>query len=270
MAELRRAWDDSHVSGETYTELIDSYAAQEGTSRSIVHDDVLAYIPNPTPSVSVADLRRALTDTNVTVGQYGDLINRYAEQEHITRGEAHRRAHNYEAQDLPEPHPQPEPSLSTEWFVFDEMAGVDVEGQGNEAAGLSTPTVLVSEAGIDILAPTVLDGSQPVEPTPPGERWGVIGRSPMDRLRSAIPSQYVRFYVDWANEPERTTEPFVSVDRGLSEQEVQRIREAIYQIEDSAFTGTWLARPDPRGDMDISGVRSQDTEHNSPTETEGS
>jgi hypothetical protein len=90
----------------------------------------------------------------------------------------------------------------------------------------------------------------------------------MDRLRSAIPNQYAQFYVDWANEPERTTEPIVSVDRGLSEQEMQRIREAIHRNETSAFTGTWVTISDFTGGVDEPGVRGDDPEQNSTTETE--
>jgi hypothetical protein len=267
MAELRRAWDDSHVSGETYTELIDSYAAQEGTSRSIVHDEVLIYRPNPTPSVSVADLHRALTDDRVDHIEYMRLISRYAEQEHITRTEAYRRSHRYEAQDLSHPSTPQEPTLSTGWDLLDEMAGVDAPSQGNETQGLSTPTIMAGQAGTFESAPAVLDGGQHVEPTPQREGRGTIGRSAMDRLRGAIQrSEWQANYLnEWANTPR---EPLTRLNRGLSEQEVQRLREAVHRVETADANGTWFAVYDYARNLLVPGVRGDDPEQNTTTETE--
>jgi hypothetical protein len=266
--QVIHAYQSNSVSVSEYENIRDEYARQEELTLSQV--DRLAWNgrPNPTPSVSVADLHRALTDDHTRYDEYIRMLDRYAEQEHITRHEAYRRADRYEAQDLHEQSTPQEPPIYTGWDLLDEMAGVDAQSQGNEAQGLPTPTIMAGQAGTFESAPAVLDGSQPVEPTPPGEGRGAFGWSAMDRLRSAIPNQYAQFYVDWANEPERTTEPIVSVDRGLSEQEMQRIREAIHRNETSAFTGTWVTISDFTGGVDEPGVRGDDPEQNSTTETE--
>jgi hypothetical protein len=254
-----------------YENIRDEYARQEELTLSQV--DRLAWNgrpSNPTPSVSVADLHRALTDTNVTVGQYGDLINRYAEQEHITRNEANRRADRYEAQDLHEqPTPQ-EPPIYTGWDLLDEMAGVDAQSQGNEAQGLPTPTIMAGQAGTFESAPAALDGSQPVEPTPSWEGRRIEWRSAMDRLRDSVQNfpEWSRYYYDWQQQPERTTEPIVSVDRGLSEQEVQRIREEVYRYETDSSGRTWVTMPYATRGMDEPGVRGSDPEQDTTTETE--
>jgi hypothetical protein len=243
---------------------MNEYMEQEGITEGRMMSLIHAAPPNPTPSVSVADLHHALTDEGVSYDEYQRLINIYAEQEHVSRSEAIERTYHYQAQDLHEqPTPQ-EPPISTEWFIFDEMAGMDAQSQSDEAPGLPSEAQLASEAGVDIAAPAVLDGSQPVEPTPPGERWGVIGRSPMDRLRGAVQrSEWQANYLnEWAGEPS------VGADRGLSEQEIQRIREAVHLYETPTPRGTWITIPDFTGGVDEPGVRSQNPEQNTTTETE--
>jgi hypothetical protein len=269
--QVIHAYQSNSVSVSDYENIRDEYARQEELTLSQV--DRLAWNgrpSNPTPSVSVADLHRALTDTNVTVGQYGDLINRYAEQEHITRNEANRRADRYEAQDLHEqPTPQ-EPPIYTGWDLLDEMAGVDAQSQGNEAQGLPTPTIMAGQAGTFESAPAALDGSQPVEPTPSWEGRRIEWRSAMDRLRDSVQNfpEWSRYYYDWQQQPERTTEPIVSVDRGLSEQEVQRIREEVYRYETDSSGRTWVTMPYATRGMDEPGVRGSDPEQDTTTETE--
>jgi hypothetical protein len=266
--QVIHAYQSNSVSVSEYENIRDEYARQEELTLSQV--DRLAWNgrPNPTPSVSVADLHRALTDDHTRYDEYIRMLDRYAEQEHITRHEAYRRADRYEAQDLHEQSTPQEPPIYTGWDLLDEMAGVDAQSQGNEAQGLPTPTIMAGQAGTFESATAVLDGSEHVEPTPPGEGRGAFGWSAMDRLRSAIPSQYAQFYVDWANEPERTTEPFIGVDRGLSEQEVQRIREEVYRHETTASDRTWNLTLNFAGDLHIPRVRRDDPEQDTTTETE--
>jgi hypothetical protein len=258
------AYRSNSVSAPDFHRTMNEYMEQEGITEGRMMSLIHAAPPNPTPSVSVADLHHALTDEGVSYDEYQRLINIYAEQEHVSRSEAIERTYHYQAQDLHEqPTPQ-EPPISTEWFIFDEMAGMDAQSQSDEAPGLPSEAQLASEAGVDIAAPAVLDGSQPVEPTPPGERWGVIGRSPMDRLRGAVQrSEWQANYLnEWAGEPS------VGADRGLSEQEIQRIREAVHLYETPTPRGTWITIPDFTGGVDEPGVRSQNPEQNTTTETE--
>jgi hypothetical protein len=261
------AYQTNSVSVAEYENIRDEYARQEELTS--IQVDRLAWngTPNPTPSVSVADLHRALTDDRVDHIEYMRLISRYAEQEHITRSEALDRSHRYEAQDLPNPSTPQEPPFEAYWGIPDRVEERHAPSQGNEAQGLPTPTIMAGQAGTFESAPAVLDGSQPVEPTPQGEGWGAFGWSTMDRLRGAVQrSEWQSNYLnEWTSAP---TEPIISVDPGLSEQEAQRIREAIHHYQITSINGTWFARPDPRGDMDISGVRSSNPEQDTTTETE--
>jgi hypothetical protein len=261
------AYQTNSVSVAEYENIRDEYARQEELTS--IQVDRLAWngTPNPTPSVSVADLHRALTDDRVDHIEYMRLISRYAEQEHITRSEALDRSHRYEAQDLPNPSTPQEPPFEAYWGIPDRVEERHAPSQGNEAQGLPTPTIMAGQAGTFESAPAVLDGSQPVEPTPPGEGRGAFGWSTMDRLRGAVQrSEWQSNYLnEWTSAP---TEPIISVDPGLSEQEAQRIREAIHHYQITSINGTWFARPDPRGDMDISGVRSSNPEQDTTTETE--
>lgn len=274
IAEIRRAWEDSNVSPSAYQELVGRYAEQEGINYTRVYSDVLAYRLNPAPSITLEEVHRAEVDAEVddTVSyeQYSNLVERYAEQEHISRTEAVIRAHNYQAQDPSQTPARPEPTLQTWWNLSDPLAQQYDASQGQEAQGIPTPTNMASISGADIAAPTILDGSQPVESPSQGQERGAFGWSPMDRLRGAIQTRpdWRRYYYEWQQQPERTTEPLAGIDSGLSEQEMQGLREAVYRIEDNRFSGSWIALFDAAGDADQSGVHGHDTEQNHPTETE--
>jgi hypothetical protein len=264
------AYNSNSVSVSDYENIRDEYARQEELTQTQV--DRLAWngrpSSNPTPSVSVADLHRALTDNRVSHTEYHRLVVSYAEQEHITRGEAHARAHTYEAQDLSHPSTPQEPTFEAYWGVSERVEERHAQSQGEETQRLPTPTVLASEAGPSFSTTPLLDGSQPVEPTPQGEGRRVEWGTTMDRLRGEVQRHpdWSRYYYDW--QPERTTEPIVSVDRGLSEQEVQRIREEGYRYETDSSGRTWVTMPYATRGMDEPGVRGSDPEQDTTTETE--
>jgi hypothetical protein len=266
--QVVHTYRSNSVSVGEYQRIQMEYMEQEEITEGQVVNLIHAASRNPTPSVSVADLHRALTDDRVNYDEYQRLINIYAEQEHVTRTEAHNRANRYEAQDLSHPSTPQEPPVYTGWDLLDEMAGVDAPSQGNEAPGLPTPTIMAGQAGTFESAPAVLDGSQPVEPTPPGEGRGAEWGTAMDRLRNQIQvhPDWSHYYYDW--HPERTTEPIVSVDRGLSEQEVQRLREEVYRIQTSPADGTWFAVYDYARNLLVPGISSDDPEQDTTTETE--